>query len=110
MVRQKKTFTAASRDQTVCHMKTASNAHRTESGIVNNFGYGAECRDSDLTRRVYRIFVANDFAEGDYMYINQKNGTFKEQIKKATNHISMYSMALMLRIFNNDGLEDIMVQ
>jgi hypothetical protein len=55
------------------------------------------------------IFVANDFAEGDYMYINQKNGTFKEKIKETTNHISMYSMGTDVADINNDGLEDIMV-
>ncbi|MDQ2657306.1 MAG: VCBS repeat-containing protein, partial [Bacteroidota bacterium] len=55
------------------------------------------------------IFVANDYAGGDYMYINQGNGTFKEQVKSATNHISLFSMGADVSDINNDGLEDIMV-
>src|SRR5690606_36763623 len=47
--------------------------------------------------------------EGDYLYINQGDGTFREQIKESTNHISLYSMATDVADINNDGLEDVMV-
>jgi hypothetical protein len=43
------------------------------------------------------------------MYINQKNGTFKDEIKKATNHVSLFSMGADIADINNDGFEDIMV-
>ena len=43
------------------------------------------------------------------MFINQKNGTFKDEIKKATNHVSLFSMGSDIADINNDGLEDIVV-
>jgi hypothetical protein len=81
-----------------------------EAGINNSFGYALSVVTSDLNNDGFTdIYVANDFAEGDYMYINQGNGTFKEKIKDATNHISMYSMGTDVADINNDGLEDIFV-
>ncbi len=38
------------------------------------------------------MYVSNDFFEKDYLYINQKNGTFKEVINNAMGHISNGSM------------------
>ena len=81
-----------------------------QAGIKNNFGYALSLVTSDINNDGYTdIFIANDFAEGDYLYINQGNGTFKEQIKETTNHISMYSMGTDVADINNDGLEDIFV-
>ncbi len=110
MVRQKKLSPAASRDKLFLNDNGKFRDIGAKAGIVNNFGYALSVVTSDLNNDGYTdIFVANDFAEGDYMYINQKNGTFKEEIKKATNHISMYSMGTDVADINNDGLEDIMV-
>ncbi len=110
MVRQKKLSPTASRDRLFLNDNGKYRDIGQKAGIVNNFGYALSVVTSDLNNDGYTdIFVANDFAEGDYMYINQKNGTFKEQIKKATNHISMYSMGTDVADINNDGLEDIMV-
>ncbi len=110
MVRQKKLSPASSRDKLYINEQGKFRDIGLKAGIVNNFGYALSVVTSDLNNDGYTdIFVANDFAEGDYMYINQKNGTFKEQIKKATNHISMYSMGTDIADINNDGLEDIMV-
>jgi hypothetical protein len=110
MVRQKKLSPIASRDRLFVNENGKFRDIGQKAGIVNNFGYALSVVTSDLNNDGYTdIFIANDFAEGDYMYINQKNGTFKEQIKKATNHISMYSMGTDVADINNDGLEDIMV-
>jgi hypothetical protein len=32
------------------------------------------------------IYVSNDFYERDYLYINQRNGTFKEAIEEQIGH------------------------
>lgn len=81
-----------------------------QSGIDNNYGYALGVVTADINNDGFiDIFVANDYAGGDYMYINQGNGTFKEQIKKSTNHISLFSMGVDVSDINNDGLEDIMV-
>ena len=110
MVRQKKLSPTASRDKLFLNENGKFRDIGIKAGIVNNFGYALSVVTSDLNNDGYTdIFVANDFAEGDYMYINQKNGTFKEEIKSATNHISMYSMGTDIADINNDGLEDIMV-
>ncbi len=117
MVRQKKLSPSASRDRLFLNenarLPDGQGKFRdiaVQAGIANNFGYALSVVTSDLNNDGWTdIFVANDFAEGDYMYINQKNGTFKEEIKKATNHISMYSMGTDVADINNDGLEDIYV-
>ena len=110
MVRQKKLSPSESRDKLYLNESGKFREIGAQAGITNNFGYALSIVTSDLNNDGFiDIFVANDFAEGDYMYINQRNGTFKEQIKEATNHISMYSMGTDIADINNDGLEDIMV-
>lgn len=110
MIRQKKLSPSASRDKLYRNDAGKFKEIGAQAGITNNFGYALSIVTSDVNNDGYAdIFVANDFAEGDYLYVNQKNGTFKEQIKKATNHISMYSMGTDIADINNDGLEDIMV-
>ncbi len=81
-----------------------------EAGITNNFGYALSVVTADLNNDGYNdIYVSNDYADNDYMYINQGNGTFRDDIKKATNHISLFSMGADIADINNDGLEDIYV-
>lgn len=79
-----------------------------QAGIVDNFAYGLGLSTTDVNQDGYiDIFVANDYLENDYLYINQGDGTFKEQIKEYTNHIPFYSMGMDVVDINNDGLEDI---
>jgi hypothetical protein len=53
------------------------------------------------------MYVSNDFFEKDYLYINQKNGSFKETINDAMGHISNGSMGSDMADINNDGYLDI---
>ena len=48
------------------------------------------------------IYVSNDFLEPDMMYINQKNGTFKNEINSRLNHISFNSMGSDYADLDND--------
>ncbi len=81
-----------------------------ELGITNNFGYGLGVVTADINNDGYiDIFVANDFDEYDYLYLNQAGERFKESIKTATKHISLSSMGADIMDINNDGLEDIFV-
>jgi hypothetical protein len=110
MVRQRDLPSAHSRDKLLVNNNNKFHEIGKEAGITNNFGYALSVVTSDLNNDGYAdIYVANDFAESDYMYINQRNGKFKEQIRRATHHISMYSMGTDVADINNDGLEDIMV-
>ena len=53
------------------------------------------------------IYVANDFDERDYLYINNRNGTFSEVLDKETSVISYFSMGLDIADVDNDGWADI---
>ena len=53
------------------------------------------------------IYVANDYLEPDIMYINQKDGTFKDEIQSRLNHISFNSMGVDYADLNNDGSPDL---
>lgn len=55
------------------------------------------------------IYVCNDYLERDYLYINQKNGTFKDEIRTKTGHISNFSMGSDMADINNDGRLDLFV-
>lgn len=55
------------------------------------------------------IYVCNDFTERDYLYLNNKNGTFTEKLKSSVSHTSNFSMGVDVADFNNDGLSDILV-
>lgn len=77
-----------------------------ESGISNHaFGLGIAA--SDFNNDGYAdLYISNDYMAPDYMYINQKDGTFQEDLKNRTSHISNYSMGNDVADFNNDGLLD----
>jgi hypothetical protein len=55
------------------------------------------------------IYIANDFKEPDYYYINNGNGTFTESLKTAMGHTSLYSMGVDVADYNNDFDPDIIV-
>lgn len=53
------------------------------------------------------LYISNDFYERDYLYINQKDGTFKEEIEDWMQHISNASMGADMADINNDGYPEI---
>src|SRR2546426_7955045 len=55
------------------------------------------------------IYVANDFFERDYLYINRGDGPFAERLEQEMPYISMSSMGLDIADVNNDGRPDIYV-
>jgi len=53
------------------------------------------------------LYVANDFFEQDYLYINNRDGTFTESIASAMPSISYFSMGMDIADINNDGWPDV---
>ena len=80
-----------------------------QAGITSNvltFGLGVAI--SDFNNDGWTdISVSNDFNEPDYLFINNRNGTFTEQLRSAMDDISLYSMGSDAADYNNDGLTDL---
>ena len=55
------------------------------------------------------IYVSNDFFERDYLYVNQKDGSFKEILPEAMISISNASMGADMADINNDCLPEVFV-
>jgi len=53
------------------------------------------------------IYVSNDFWERDYLYINQRDGSFTEELTTRMDHISTASMGSDIADLNNDGSPEI---
>ncbi len=77
-------------------------------GSLIGFGLGVTIGDvnQDLLPDIY---VSNDFYERDYLYINNGDGTFREEVKKWIQHLSLSSMGADMADINNDGLPEIFV-
>lgn len=80
-----------------------------EAGIFSSdIGFGLGVSVADINNDGYPdIYVSNDFFERDYLYINQHNGTFKEDIQSEAGHLSLASMGSDIADINNDGNLDI---
>jgi hypothetical protein len=95
------------------HLYQNNNGHFEEvsakagiHGSLISFGLGVTIGDvnGDAWPDVY---VSNDFFERDYLYINQKNGTFKDELENYMEHNSIASMGTDMADINNDGYPDI---
>lgn len=53
------------------------------------------------------LYVANDFFEHDYLYINNRNGTFTESMQQQLANSSYFSMGMDIADVDNDGQHDI---
>lgn len=83
-----------------------------EAGIYSSIiGFALSATVSDINRNgLPDIFVANDFFERDYLYINQGDGTFNEIIEDdVIRSMSAASMGSDIADLDNNGWPDIFV-
>lgn len=80
-----------------------------ETGInSSSIGYGLGVVAADINMDGYPdLYVGNDFHENDYLYINQRNGTFREENDQHLMHTSKFSMGVDVADINNDGRPEI---
>lgn len=80
-----------------------------EAGITN-YNFTLSATVGDLNNDGWLdIYVASDYEEPDYYFINNGNGTFTNQIHTAMRHISNFSMGVDIADMNNDGWMDIYI-
>lgn len=81
----------------------------SEAGIlIEGFGLGVEVCDMNMDGWP-DIYVSNDFLTDDLLYINQKDGTFVNEIGGYMQHLTFNGMGNDIADINNDGLMDVVV-
>jgi len=73
-------------------------------------GYGLSATVSDVNQDGWMdLYVANDYAVEDRLYINQQDGTFRDAIHDWVGHMPASSMGADIADYNNDRRPDIFV-
>ena len=82
-----------------------------KAGIYSSaIGFGLGISVADINRDGWPdIYVANDFFEKDYLYLNNQDGSFTESIDLATTELSLGSMGVDVADLNHDGYPEIFV-
>jgi hypothetical protein len=82
-----------------------------KAGIYGSIiGFGLGITVGDVNNDGWQdMYVSNDFFERDYLYINNKNGTFSEVLEQQMRSISNASMGADMADINNDSYPEIFV-
>lgn len=98
---------------------SSTKIYRNENGIFRNvtkesgltetgLSYGLGASIADFNGDGFPdIYLGNDYSAPDYLYINQGDGTFSNEINKAIGHTSLYTMGVDAADINRDGRLDL---
>ncbi len=95
------------------HLYRNNNGHfndvSDQVGISSNvLSFGLGIALSDFNKDGWTdIYISNDFSESDYLYLNNKNGTFSESFSNCMDLASLNSMGSDAADYDNDGLTDL---
>jgi enediyne biosynthesis protein E4 len=79
-----------------------------EAGILRDAGYGLGVAVADLNGDGWPdIYVSNDIAPNDVVYVNNRDGTFTNKAARWLKHTSYAGMGVDIADFNDDGWPDI---
>ena len=79
------------------------------AGIIHE-GWGLGIVVNDFNQDGWPdIYCANDFISSDHLYVNQQDGTFRNEIATWMNHQEFNGMGTDMADLNNDGLNDLVV-
>ena len=82
----------------------------TEAAGITHKAFGLSATSADVNNDGWPdIYIANDFEEKDFLYLNKQNGTFEKATRKSLPHTVMFGMGNDVADFNNDNLMDILV-
>ena len=77
-------------------------------GSIIGFGLGVSVSDLDKDGWL-DMYISNDFFEKDYIYMNNGDGTFREELEKQMRSIGVASMGSDIADITNDGYPEIFV-
>ncbi len=103
------------------HPKFGNRLYRNDNGYFTDISeaanidgsglnFGLNVSISDINNDGWSdIYVTNDYDERDFLYLNLQNGSFREVLNTAAQHISESSMGSDIADYNNDEKPDIVV-
>jgi hypothetical protein len=80
----------------------------TNDSGISNFGLSLGVVASDFNNDGYPdVYISNDFNAPDFMYLNNGDGTFTNDILNSLQQTSFFGMGVDASDFNNDGWVDL---
>ncbi|GAA4441189.1 VCBS repeat-containing protein [Pontibacter saemangeumensis] len=95
-------------------LKSAGEPHfkdiTKEAGIQSTpLTYGLGAGVSDINKDGWPdIYISSDYIAPDYLYLNNGDGTFTDQLQNSLGHTGHFGMGTDVADINNDGLPDIL--
>ena len=76
--------------------------------LQSGIGYGLGITSADFNQDGFPdIYVANDFHEDDYLYLNQHGSGFRDVLRNSMPHTARFSMGVDAADLNNDRIPDV---